>query len=180
MERLTSRCDGRPALAQGLKERFTEQSLFYMLLDRLAAYEDTGLEPEDVAELVSPKTVEIARLLEKMCTEGSAQHMLELFQAGKDGRLVVMPCKVGDEAFVDVRTLPYHYLHPADGCIDYAKCEIVSIVTTRKETYMKLRALYPSRANRREYLRYGVAAVGKTVFLTEEEAEAALKKREGT
>ena len=60
MERLTSRCDGRPALAQGLKERFTEQSLFYMLLDRLAAYEDTGLEPEDVAELVSPKTVEMA------------------------------------------------------------------------------------------------------------------------
>lgn len=102
----------------------------------------------------------------------------ELAQAEKNGRLVVLPCKVGDEVLVDVRTLPYNYLHRMDGCRDYAKCEIVSIVTTKKETYMKLRALYPSRARRREYLRYGVTAIGKTVFLTREEAEAALEKRE--
>lgn len=59
--------------------------------ERLKAYEETGLEPEEVAEMVSPETVEIARLLEKVCKEGSAQHMLELFQAEKDGRLVVLP-----------------------------------------------------------------------------------------
>lgn len=57
MERLTSRCDGRPELAQGLKERFTEQTLFFMLLNRLAAYDDALLEPEEVTELVSPKGV---------------------------------------------------------------------------------------------------------------------------
>lgn len=60
--------------------------------ERLKEYEETGLEPEEMAEMVSPETVEIARLLEKMCKEGSAQHMLELFQAEKDGRLVVLPC----------------------------------------------------------------------------------------
>lgn len=43
---------------------------------------------------------------------------------------------------------------------------------------MKLRALYPSRARKREYLRYGVTAIGKTVFLTREAAEAALEERE--
>lgn len=52
MKRLTTRCDGRPALAQGIKERFTEPSLFFMLLNRLAAYEDTGLSPETVNDLV--------------------------------------------------------------------------------------------------------------------------------
>lgn len=112
--------------------------------EKLAAYEETGLEPEELA------------------------------QAKKEGRLVVRPCKVGDKVLVDVRTFPYNYLHPMDGCRDYAKCEIVSIVTTKKETYMKLRALYPSRARKREYLRYGVTAIGKTVFLTREAAEAAL------
>lgn len=118
------------------------------LAARLAAYEETGLEPEELA------------------------------QAKKEGRLVVRPCKVGDKVLVDVRTFPYNYLHPMDGCRDYAKCEIVSIVTTKKETYMKLRALYPSRARKREYLRYGVTAIGKTVFLTREAAEAALEERE--
>lgn len=115
---------------------------------KLQRYEETGLEPEELA------------------------------QAKKEGRLVVRPCKVGDKVLVDVRTFPYNYLHPMDGCRDYAKCEIVSIVTTKKETYMKLRALYPSRARKREYLRYGVTAIGKTVFLTREAAEAALKERE--
>lgn len=116
--------------------------------EKLAAYEETGLEPEELA------------------------------QAKKEGRLVVRPCKVGDKVLVDVRTFPYNYLHPMDGCRDYAKCEIVSIVTTKKETYMKLRALYPSRARKQEYLRYGVTAIGKTVFLTREAAEAALEERE--
>lgn len=40
MERLTTRCDGRPVLAKGYEERFSEPSLFFMLLNRVAAYED--------------------------------------------------------------------------------------------------------------------------------------------
>ena len=72
--------------------------------DRLKKYEETGLEPEEVAEMVSPETVEIARLLEKVCKEGSAQHMLELFQAEKDGRLVVLPCGTDVELVRDGHT----------------------------------------------------------------------------
>ena len=63
MERLTTMRDGRPVLAKGYEERFSEPSLFFMLLNRLAAYED-------------------AMPLER------AQ---ELSQAEKDGRLVVLP-----------------------------------------------------------------------------------------
>ncbi len=58
--------------------------------NRLAKYEDTGLTPEEVSELASPEVVEIARLLSNMLNEGSAQHMVELFEAEKDGRLVVL------------------------------------------------------------------------------------------
>lgn len=85
MKRLTTRCDGRPALAQGNKERFTEPSLFFMLLNRLAAYEDTGLEPEEIDSVFIHSVIEENRRLK------------EFAQAEKDGRLVVLPCKPGDE-----------------------------------------------------------------------------------
>ena len=140
-----------------------------MLTQRLGQYEDTGLEPEEIAALRS----ENERLHKENFwltngVEGDAK---------KDGRLVVPPVKPGDTVHVDARTLPYNYLHPADGCRDFARCEVVSIVTTGAGTYLKLRALYPSRAGRRDYLRYSVGAIGKTVFLTREEAEAALEGR---
>lgn len=54
MERLTIRCNGCPALARGYKERFTESSLFFMLLNRLTEYEDTGLTPEEIMALIAP------------------------------------------------------------------------------------------------------------------------------
>ena len=64
------------------------------LKDRLAAYEDTWLEPEEV--LTKDKADEIAlklmRLadLENFC---SYTRLRELAEADKDGRLVVLPCK---------------------------------------------------------------------------------------
>lgn len=110
-----------------------------------------------------------------MCSQRQTWERLKQYEdAEQDGLLLVRPCKTGDKVLVDARTLPYNYLHPADGCGSFAKCEIVAIVTTKKETYLKLRALYPSRAGRRDYLKYGVTAIGKTVFLTSEEAETAL------
>lgn len=50
MERLTTRCNGQPTLAKGYEERFTEASLNFMLLNRLAAYED-AMPLERVQEL---------------------------------------------------------------------------------------------------------------------------------
>lgn len=57
-------------------ERLDYDSEYLPLIDcaqKCSAYEDTGLEPERVAELA---------------------------QAEKDGRLVVLPCKVGDTIYV--------------------------------------------------------------------------------
>ena len=65
------------------------------VLHRLAAYEDTGLEPEEVKDL----QLEVATLktIEKMYDGlGRPDHLRELAQAEKDGRLVVLPCNVRD------------------------------------------------------------------------------------
>ena len=62
----------RMALAAACKERDE-------LKKRLSAYEDTGLEPENMA------------------------HWMDYFRAECEGRLVVLPCKVGDHILADGR-----------------------------------------------------------------------------
>ena len=66
-------------------------------LEQLKAYEDTGLEPEEVlpkdkADEIALKLMRLADL-ESIC---SYTRLRELAEADKDGRLVVPPCKVGD------------------------------------------------------------------------------------
>ena len=63
-------------------ERLDYYSEYIPLIDaanRLAAYEDTGLEPENMA------------------------HWMDYFRAECEGRLVVLPCKVGDHILADGR-----------------------------------------------------------------------------
>ena len=66
------------------------------LKDRLAAYEDTGRTPEEVTALGS--LFDYALEEAKTLTEQLAllNCLRELAEADKDGRLVVLPCKVGD------------------------------------------------------------------------------------
>jgi hypothetical protein len=100
-------------------------------------------------------------------TGSEAKHIIELLMAESQGRIVVLPCKIGDVVRVDARTLPWHYLHPADRCGDWANCKIIGFAVTKKQTFTKLVALYPSRMNRRGYLKRSIGAIGKTVLLTE-------------
>lgn len=63
----------------------------------LAAYRDTGLEPEEIKDL----ELKVATLetIEKMYDGlGHPDYLRELVQAEKNGRLVVLLCKVGDTA----------------------------------------------------------------------------------
>lgn len=132
------------------------------LKNRLAAYEDTGLEPEEVlpkdkADEIALKLMRLADL-ESLC---SYTRLRELADAEKDGRVVVLPCKVGDRLYE---------------------------VTGRKTI-----SVYKVRAIRVELFGLfidwdivegfvwqslsGINAgeIGKTVFLTREEAEKALE-----
>lgn len=54
MERLTTRYDGHAVMAWEHEEKYTTSEWIDMLTDRLAAYEDTGLEPEEVEVLIPP------------------------------------------------------------------------------------------------------------------------------
>ena len=61
----------------------------------LAAYEDTGLTPEEIKEL--QKREKIFYDVAKRYTDlGEYYHLLELASAEQDGRLVVLPC--GEDA----------------------------------------------------------------------------------
>ena len=63
---------------------------FDRLVERLAAYEDTGLEPEQCENAKA--------IIESAFSDDTskAERIRELLKADKDGRLVVLPCKVGD------------------------------------------------------------------------------------
>lgn len=62
--------------------------------ERLKAYEDTGVEPEEVTAL--GKLFDYALKESKTLTEQLTllKHLRELAEADKDGRVVVLPCKV--------------------------------------------------------------------------------------
>ena len=90
-------------------ERLDYSSEYIPLIDaasRLSAYEDTGLEPEEIADFMKRwgRAVEIAGL----CKKGGIDHLLELKKAEKAGRLLVLPCGT------DVKLVRDGYVFKAD------------------------------------------------------------------
>ena len=81
----------------------------------------------------------------------------------EQGRLVALPCKVGDTVWV----IPTYNGKPYCGAV---KDEIQMIGVTSRGFHLKLRAHHDYN---KTYM------LGKTVFLTREEAEAALKEMDG-
>lgn len=63
------------------------------LLDRLVEYEDTGLTPE---EIKAPFTEDAMINLAAQALGVEPSRLRELAEADKDGRCVVLPCKVGE------------------------------------------------------------------------------------
>ena len=81
---------------------------------RLAAYEDTGLTPEEINDLASVREISpeaeyainkhadsiIERLDKLLAQTDDDVRLRELAEADKDGRVVVLPCKVGDTVYL--------------------------------------------------------------------------------
>ena len=130
-------------------------------VDRLAAYEDTGLTPE---EIKAPFTEDTMINLAAQALGVEPSRLRELAEADKDGRCVVLPCKVGQRVFALLDTDK-----------NISECEVKQIGLGNEIGFI---GLEPIGARGREY---GVAlnGFGKTVFLTREEAEKALEEREG-
>lgn len=85
----------------GVPEKFRGDDV-----DRLAAYEDTGLEPEEIISAID--MAKIACALHELNTYkelGSIDRLRELAQADKEGRCVVLPCKIGSPVYSHARRL---------------------------------------------------------------------------
>lgn len=150
------RCFKEPCYGSGCKIK--DCPFETAVCERLAAYEDTGLMPEQCEN--AKVIIESA-----FCDDTSkAERIRELLKADKEGRLVVLPCKVGQRVFALV-----------DMDKHISECEVKQIGMGNEIGFI---GLEPIGARGREY---GVAlnGFGKTVFLTREEAEKALAEREG-
>ena len=122
-------------MASEYEEKYTEQEWISVLQDRLATYEETGLTPEEI-----DMDHEAAEQLRQLCRDCDLDRLEELAEADKDGRLVALPCKVGDTVYILRRTF--------DGADVVGETELWWT---------------------------DIPQIGKTVFLTREEAEAALE-----
>lgn len=135
---------------------------FDKLIERLAAYEDTGLTPERCAEFARADAEGRYIVMRDAEQEGVAR-LRELAEADKDGRVVVLPCKVGDTVWANL-----------DGMRNTRKCvmefaNIGSRVTT---------IVFSTVDGLREQYGVNPSSFGKTVFLSREEAEKALQEME--
>ena len=103
MERLTKRVDGIAVLESWAIDK-DPVSIIQMLCNRLAAYEDTGLEPQDIISAVDMSKIACAlHELNAYKDLGHIDHIRDLIKAEQAGQLVVLPCKVGDHILADGR-----------------------------------------------------------------------------
>lgn len=117
------------------------------IITRLAAYEDTGMEPEEV------KQIKLHPMW--LLTFEDVNHLMGLAQAEKAGRLLVLPCKVGDKVWVIMENREI-YSFVVRG---------ISMSATCDDTILRLSNSFQWGSN-----------LGKTWFLTRQEAEEALRK----
>ncbi len=123
--------------------------------ERLKAYEDSKLSPEDAANLHA-----ILRLGDGM----TLMRLRELAVADQEGRVIVLPCKVGDTVFALLDNKSKYV----------SECEVKKIGLGDNIGFATIVPV----GYRQEY---GVSlrGFGKTVFLTREGAEKALEELEG-
>ena len=121
--------------------------------ERLKAYEDTGLTPEEVSTLVKDWN--------DLCTIvgecGGITRVKALAEADKDGRVVVLQCKVGDTV--------YFRTYDCNGTVDFGiqPHKVMAIVG------------YAIACGKYTDVGLVPAQYGVSWFLTREEAEAALE-----
>lgn len=149
------RCFEAPCYGSGCKIK--DCPFETAVCERLAAYEDTGLSPEKVSWM--KEVVEAA--FDNDTSRIERAHNLHV--ADKEGRCVVLPCKVGDTVFARL-----------DNKSKYVcECKVKQIVVGN----IGFVTFAPIGAPEREY-DVSLRGFGKTVFFSREEAEKALQKME--
>ena len=162
MERLTNKCEAdaqreeyERRLANGYPRNIPEERFL-----RLAAYEDTGLTPAEVSALVKDWSDRCTIVGE--C--GGIDRLRELAEADKDGRLVVPPCKVGD------------MLYEVTGRKTISVYKVKAIRVELFGLFIEWDIVEGFVWKSLEGINAG--EIGKTVFLTREEAEKTMEAME--
>lgn len=168
MERLTRRsatghayyprCFEAPCDGDGCKIR---DCLFdNTICERLAAYEDTGLTPEEVSALIKDWS--------DFCTTigecGGIDRLRELAEADKDGRLVVLPVK---PVLTPILSSMLYIIEDGDIYEDALYEAVVGMSESGK-----VNVVYTTLSDQ---IIFEQADIGKTVFLTREAAKKTLE-----
>ena len=122
--------------------------------ERLAAYEDTGLTPE---EIKAPFTEDTMINLAAQALGVEPIRLRELAEADKDGRVVVLPCRQGDELWT-------YCNHPVKRVYSFTVSDVSTLNGRTVLNTLGLGTIRPED-------------IGKTVFLTREEAERAMEEK---
>ena len=127
------------------------------LYGRLKAYEDTGWTPEMLRKMGenAGHLWDFAQAAENM----TVGRLKELAEADKDGRVVVLPCRQGDELWT-------YCNHPVKRVYSFTVSDVSTLNGRTVLNTLGLGTIRPED-------------VGKTVFLTRAEAERALQEMDG-
>lgn len=131
-------------------DRISQSAFRQRCVERLADYEDTKLTPEGI-----DMDHEAAEQLRQLCQNCDLDRLEELAEADRDGRVVVRPCKVGDTLF---RVFAGEILEHK----------------VRNMRYLAIQGRWDIDTT--PFCSYVESSIGKTIFLTREEAKAALEE----
>lgn len=172
MERLTIKLDGRNAIRLGRAHGasiealpdFDNMHLTGDVADRLAAYEDTGFTPEEVATFPYRKEFAYADYMKELFPK--MERAEELSAADREGRIIIPPCKLGDAVWVLHTGFNTNFLHVYQGrCIEIS---LSFLNGSAVENYLVDFFDFKDRLYESD--------IGLLMFFSEAEADAALKK----
>ena len=137
-----------------------QQEAINRAIDRLATYEETELAPEDFKRAFTADTL---LKLTGQLLDVTPDRLRELAQADKEGRCVVLPCEVGSTVY-----MPF-----CDEVVEKRIGQFLVNGYTEPRIWTDIDCDWATTQRVRWDL-----AFGKTVFLTREEAEAALRREQ--
>ena len=163
MERLTTR-DANCADPKEIYGVRVKNHDYISAANRLAAYEDKWLMPEEVGALQK----DWSDLGTTIGECGGLARVKELAEADKDGRVVVLPCKVGDTVWVT--------RNPWTGKLLKKPIDAYANGMKKFSHGLYVNLLFDTRKinGTRDY---EINHIGKTIFLTREEEDAVAEQR---
>lgn len=137
--------------------KYSPREILDEVFARLAAYEDTGLEPDEI---------ELMKEAQEIGENMKPKRLAEILDAEKDSRLVVLPCKVGDILYV-----------PTRGIVSRFECTHIEVREDDDCFWFWIGwRLKHGILGRKRIDGVYASEIGKTVFLTRQEAEEAMRE----